>query len=109
MKLKRVIFRESCEAPGTNSRVAYLQSTDAARRDSYVADLRLLSFGVMAGDEVYPLHMVRRMTVDEQAEAEHEPAIESDLKGLAAREADHLANIPWATEPPKKRGRPPKA
>jgi len=106
MKLKRVIFRESCEAPGTNSKVSYLQSTEPLRKDSYVEDLRLASFGVIAKDEVYPLHMIRRLTVDAQ-EVEAEQV--SDLKGLAAHEADHLANLPWASEPPKKRGRPPKA
>jgi hypothetical protein len=106
MRLKRVIFRESCEAPGTNSKVSYLQSTEPLRKDSYVEDLRLASFGVIAKDEVYPLHMIRRLTVDAQ-ELEAEQA--SDLKGLAAHEADHLANLPWASEPPKKRGRPPKA
>ena len=106
MKLKRVIFRESCEAPGTNSKVVYLQSTEPMRKDSYVSDLRLASFGVLAGDKVYPLHMVRRMTVDAQ-ETKVEQA--SDLKGLAAHEADHLVDLPWASEPPKKRGRPPKA
>jgi hypothetical protein len=107
MKLKRVIFKESCEAPGGKSRVAYLQSTEPLRRDSFVADMRLVSFGVMAGDEIYPLHMIRRMTVDVDAvEEAQEP---SDLKGLAAHESDHLANIPWAIDPPKKRGRPSKA
>jgi len=106
MKLKRVIFRESCEAPGTNSKVSYLQSTEPLRKDSYVEDLRLASFGVIAKDEVYPLHMIRRLTVDAQEVAAEQV---SDLKGLAAHEADHLANLPWASEPPKKRGRPPKA
>lgn len=84
--------------------MTYLQSTEPARRDSYVADLRLASFGVMAGDEIYPLHMVRRITVDSVSAASEAP----DLGGLAAREADHLVNLPWAVDPPKKRGRPPK-
>lgn len=63
MKLLRVIFRESCEAPGTTSKVTYLQTTEPARRDSYVPDLRLTQWGVAAGDEVYPMHVVRRCTL----------------------------------------------
>lgn len=63
MKITRVIFRESCEAPGSTSKVAYLQTTEPARRDSYAPDLRLTPYGVAAGSELYPMHVVRRCTL----------------------------------------------
>lgn len=66
MRLARVIFTESCEAPGALNRVAYLQSTEPARRDSYVEILELTPLGVVALNEIYPLHMVRRVTLAAQ-------------------------------------------
>ena len=58
-----MIFTESCEAPGALNRVAYLQSTEPARRDSYVEVLELTPLGVVALNEIYPLNMVRRVTL----------------------------------------------
>lgn len=63
MRLARVIFTESCEAPGALNRVAYLQSTEPARRDSYVEVLELTPLGVVALNEIYPMHMLRRVTL----------------------------------------------
>lgn len=110
MKLAKAIFVSSTEAPGRNDRVAFLQSTQPERRDCYVADLWLGELGVMAGDELYPLHMFRRLTVDSSSLSNDESpvaaraafigAMSSDLTGLAARES---------AETPKRRGRPPKA
>lgn len=80
MKLAKAIFVSSTEAPGRNDRVAFLQSTQPERRDCYVADLWLGELGVMAGDELYPLHMFRRLTVDSSLAA-------SDELPSAAREA----------------------
>ena len=121
MKLKRAIFVSSTEAPGRHDRVAFLQSTEPQRKDCYVADLWLGPLGVMAGEDVYPMHMFRRLTVDSanvtQYVDDEAPisdsvvverdaflaamcgAVSSDLAGLAARES---------AEPPKRRGRPPK-
>lgn len=89
MKITRVIFRESCEAPGSTSKVTYLQTTEPARRDSYAPDLRLTPYGVAAGLELYPMHMVRRCTLAE-IEADNAP----DLKGLAARGMDDWDHSP---------------
>lgn len=110
MKLKKAIFVSSTEAPGRHDKVAFLQSSEPERRDCYVPDLWLGPLGVMAGDDVYPLHMFRRLTVDSTAiEANESPAaareafvgaMASDLAGLAAREAAEL---------PKRRGRPPRS
>ena len=61
-----MIFTESCEAPGALNRVAYLQSTEPARRDSYVEVLELTPLGVVALNEIYPLHMLRRVTLAAQ-------------------------------------------
>lgn len=58
-----MIFTESCEAPGALNRVAYLQSTEPARRDSYVEVLELTPLGVVALNEIYPMHMLRRVTL----------------------------------------------
>jgi len=120
VKLKRAIFVSSTEAPGRHDRVAFLQSTEPQRKDCYVADLWLGPLGVMAGEDVYPMHMFRRLTVDGANVARHvgdEPvsdsvvverdaflaamsgAVSSDLAGLAARES---------SEPAKRRGRPSK-
>lgn len=89
MKLDKVIFRESCEAPGVLSKVSYLQTTDPTRKDSIVRELEAHEFGVVADGELYPWTMIRRCTI-------------------AGR--DPLANIPWADDAqPKRRGRPPKA
>lgn len=79
MRLSRVIFRESCEGPGVLTRVAYLQSTEPARRDSYVADLALTPLGVSAGAELYPLSMIRRVTI------ESAPALGSEALAQAPR------------------------
>lgn len=67
MRLARVIFTESCEAPGALNRVAYLQSTEPARRDSYVEVLELTPLGVVALNEIYPMHVLRRVTLAAQA------------------------------------------
>jgi len=97
VKLKRVVFANSVEAPGRGDRVAYLQSYEPERKDCYAADLWLSPLGVMAGDEIYPIHMVRRITVD-AASAESKPAAE--------REA--FVQAMSADDAPKRRGRPPK-
>lgn len=95
MKLAKVIFAQSVEAPGTMSKVLYLQSTDPGRKDSYRADLWLGPLGVMAGDEIYPLHNVRRITVD--AESAMQDAADSNPTLAEA-----------LVDAPKRRGRPPK-
>lgn len=85
MKVTRAIFVASVEAPGGLNRVAYLQTTEPARRDSYVETMRLCDVGLLAGDELYPLHTIRRITLDQD---QSEPVV---------------------AEPAKRRGRPPKA
>jgi hypothetical protein len=99
MKLARVIFTESVEAPGGLNRVAYLQSTDAKRADSYRDDLWLGPQGVMAGDEIYPLSMVRRITVARE---------EAEVADLPAPITSPTGVDPATVEQPKRRGRPPK-
>lgn len=89
MKVKRAIFISSVEAPGTLNRVAYLQTTEPLRRDSFVESMSLCDVGLLVGDEVYPLHMIRRLTLDEQQDAPVD---------------DHVAPVVH-----KRRGRPPKA
>ncbi len=80
MRLARVIFTESCEAPGALNRVAYLQSTEPARRDSYVEVLELTPLGVVALNEIYPLHMLRRVTLAAQVV----PAVPAPLPSIEA-------------------------
>lgn len=94
MRLARVIFTESCEAPGALNRVAYLQSTEPARRDSYVEVLELTPLGVVALNEIYPLHMLRRVTLAAKV-AQVEPVAPVPLPSI---EAPALA--------PRKPGRP---
>ena len=99
MKLARVIFTESVEAPGGLNRVSYLQSTDPKRTDSYRDDLWLGPHGVMAGDEIYPLSMIRRITVAKD---------EAELADLPAPITSPTGFDPSLIEQPKRRGRPPK-
>lgn len=94
MKLAKVVFLQSVEAPGRNDRVAYLQSYEPQRKDCYAPDLWLSPLGVQAGDEIYPIHLVRRMTVDVAAA---ESAAESRETFVAAMD-----------DAPKRRGRPPR-
>lgn len=103
MKVKRAIFVGSVEAPGGLNRVAYLQTTEPIRKDSFVESMRLCDVGLLAGDELYPLHTIRRLTLDENQD---EPVAKPEPKP-----DDHLADIPWADDvrpEPKRRGRPPK-
>lgn len=83
MRLARVIFTESCEAPGALNRVAYLQSTEPARRDSYVEVLELTPLGVVALNEIYPIHMLRRVTLAAQV-APVAPAVPVPLPSVKA-------------------------
>lgn len=99
MKLKRVLFVQSVEAPGRNDRVAYLQSTDPVRKDSYAPDLVLSPLGVQAGDEIYPMHLVRRITVDADA-------VERDTVEVAPQREAFVGALEAA---PRRRGRPPKS
>ena len=96
MKLSRVIFTGMVEAPGRTDRVSYLQSTEPARKDCYAPDLWLSPLGVMAGDDIYPIHLVRRMTVDAASVEQH--PVESREAFVGAMDAA-----------PRRRGRPPKS
>ncbi len=96
MKLAKVVFLQSVEAPGRSDRVAYLQSYEPQRKDCYAPDLWLSPLGVQAGDEIYPIHLVRRMTVDVAAVE----ASASDSRETFVAAMD---------DAPKRRGRPPKA
>lgn len=96
MKLARVVFLQSVEAPGRNDRVAYLQSNEPQRKDCYAPDLWLSPLGVQAGDEIYPIHLVRRMTVDA-----------ASIEGAAPNESRE-AFVAAMDGAPKRRGRPPK-
>jgi len=93
MKLSKVIFLHPIEPPKSRTRLHYLQTTDPARRDSYVASIEGNSLGVMTDGEFYPWAVVRQATTIKE---------------------DHLEGIPWASETehvphePKRRGRPPK-
>jgi hypothetical protein len=126
MKLAKAIFVTSTEAPGRNDRVAFLQSTQPERRDCYVADLWLGELGVMAGDELYPLHMFRRLTVDSLLEAMCESTSSAREAFVGAMERDYselknetisdepidplnIAKLNIASKSQKRRGRPPKA
>jgi len=84
VKLKRVVFVQSVEAPGRSDRVAYLQSNEPERRDCYAPDLWLSTLGVQAGDEIYPLHLVRRMTVDSAAVLDAVPQRERFVEAMAS-------------------------
>lgn len=84
MKLRRVVFVQSVEAPGRSDRVAYLQSNEPERRDCYAPDLWLSPLGVQAGDEIYPLHLVRRMTVDSAAVLEAAPQRERFVEAMSS-------------------------
>jgi len=120
MKLAKAIFVSSTEAPGRNDRVAFLQSTQPERRDCYVADLWLGELGVMAGDELYPLHMFRRLTVDSLLETlcESTSAAREAFVGAMERDYSELKNetigdrpvemLNVASKSQKRRGRPPK-
>ena len=124
MKLAKAIFVTSTEAPGRNDRVAFLQSTQPERRDCYVAELWLGELGVMAGDELYPLHMFRRLTfrrltVDSSLAASDElpSAAREAFVGAMGRDdaetetqrisAETVAMLNVAHKA-KRRGRPPK-
>jgi hypothetical protein len=86
VRLARVIFTESCEAPGALNRVAYLQSTEPARRDSYVEVLELTPLGVVALSEIYPMHMLRRVTLAAQvAPVQAAPLPSVEAPALAPR------------------------
>ena len=78
-----MIFTESCEAPGALNRVAYLQSTEPARRDSYVEVLELTPLGVVALNEIYPMHMLRRVTLAAKI-APMAPAVSVPLPSVEA-------------------------
>lgn len=120
MRFDRVIFRESAEAPTSNVRLAYIQSTEPNRRDSYVEVITCNQFGIMAANALYPWAMVRRAQVRTEPPAAN-TVVEHYIREMAAKRAgdmaeveDHLAGIPWAdesapAEQPKRRGRPPKA
>ena len=82
MKLKRVVFAQSVEAPGRSDRVAYLQSNEPERRDCYAPDLWLSTLGVQAGDDIYPIHLVRRMTVDSAAVLDASPQRERFVEAM---------------------------
>ena len=119
MKLAKAIFISSTEAPGRNDRVAFLQSTQPERRDCYVADLWLGELGVMAGDELYPLHMFRRLTVDsslaagdESTSAAREAFVDAMSRDDAETETQRISAETVAmlnvAHKAKRRGRPPK-
>lgn len=84
MKLRRVVFLQSVEAPGRSDRVAYLQSHEPERRDCYAPDLWLSPLGVQAGDDIYPIHLVRRMTVDASAVLDAAPQRERFVEAMQA-------------------------